>query len=233
MGYNVYYQPENLGLSLLTSLDEGGLSYEYNTLIVLRHDATGRLFHTTDSGCSCPTPFEFDHFNSPDDHSLKEITKETLVNFKVVINAFPVSDTERYSALSKVISALSQVGLDANQVKHTEKQEEPVKTVTPMLWFRFRQNNSGGSFSNNPFNLVVEAASAQEANHIAEQHIYFDGCSSGVDCGCCGDRWSRVSGEAADNYEIFTTEQEAIDLSKDQSDRWMKDPVIKVVRLAA
>lgn len=41
--------------------------------------------------------------------------------------------------------------------------------------------------------MIVEAQSADHANQRAESSgLYFDGCSGGNDCDCCGDRWSRV-----------------------------------------
>lgn len=54
--HNPYYNPEKLGLEML-SFDEPNLSYEYNTYIFVR-TPDGRVFAAQDSGCSCPTPFE-------------------------------------------------------------------------------------------------------------------------------------------------------------------------------
>ena len=53
---NPYYNPEKLGLSLL-SFDEPNLCYEYNTLCFWKTE-DGRIYTASDSGCSCPTPFE-------------------------------------------------------------------------------------------------------------------------------------------------------------------------------
>jgi len=58
-----------------------------------------------------------------------------------------------------------------------------------MAFYHFSQNNSGGHFSGPP-HVVIEAINASEANYIAQQNdIYFNGCASGIDCTCCGDRW--------------------------------------------
>lgn len=57
--YNPYYSPEKCGLELLSVIDEPGLSYEYNTTIVTKDIETGKIFVVSDSGCSCPTPFEW------------------------------------------------------------------------------------------------------------------------------------------------------------------------------
>ena len=64
-------------------------------------------------------------------------------------------------------------------------------------WYEFLQNNSGGSFENDPkagigFTVWVEARNPDEASARAQDiGLYFDGVSDGVDCGCCGDRWSE------------------------------------------
>lgn len=62
-----------------------------------------------------------------------------------------------------------------------------------MPFFHFNQNNSGGSFSltdNLTHHVVVEAHDAAHANlRLTQLGGYFDGCSMGRDCDCCGDRW--------------------------------------------
>lgn len=66
-------------------------------------------------------------------------------------------------------------------------------------WWTFSQNNSGGFFDHDPGkgignHVIIEADNSDHANNRAKGiGIYFDGCDSGIDCGCCGDRWYRVS----------------------------------------
>ena len=64
------------------------------------------------------------------------------------------------------------------------------------MFFDYRQNNSGGSFITNcdvDVFVIIEAESAAEADDRAQDiGIYFDGCDSGFDCPCCGDRWYRA-----------------------------------------
>lgn len=71
--HNVYSHPENVGLELIGALDEPDLSYEYNTLIAVNHKESGRVFWASNSGCSCPTPFEDFYFNGPDENNLEEV----------------------------------------------------------------------------------------------------------------------------------------------------------------
>ena len=63
------------------------------------------------------------------------------------------------------------------------------------MFFDYAQNNSGGSYTYNhnagiSEHVIIEAANVDEANRRAEDiGLYFDGCESGYDCECCGDRW--------------------------------------------
>lgn len=65
-----------------------------------------------------------------------------------------------------------------------------------MTWFKYRQNNSGGSFTYDAHrgisvNVIIQADDYQEANERAEMiGLYFD---SDADCSCCGSRWSDQS----------------------------------------
>jgi hypothetical protein len=54
---NPYYHPEDLELELL-SFDEPSMCYEYNTLCFWA-TKNGLIYSASDSGCSCPTPFEY------------------------------------------------------------------------------------------------------------------------------------------------------------------------------
>lgn len=75
-----------------------------------------------------------------------------------------------------------------------ENTKPAAKELKPLRYFHFSQNNSGGSFYINDevaYHVIIQAHSAENANEIAlDIGIYFDGCSSGRDCDCCGDRWS-------------------------------------------
>ncbi len=72
---NIYYDPAKFELEIIHSLDEDNLCYEYNTFLVFLHTPSGRVFYASDSGCSCPTPFEEYNFKGPDDNNLNEVKK--------------------------------------------------------------------------------------------------------------------------------------------------------------
>lgn len=64
-----------------------------------------------------------------------------------------------------------------------------------MPFFHFRQNNSGGQFVRDndvDKHVIIEASDALGASLRARDiGIYFDGVYRGLDCDCCGDRWTR------------------------------------------
>jgi hypothetical protein len=61
-----YNAPEKWGLKIIGSLGDPNACYSFDDLIVWRHDS-GVIFWATDSGCSCPSPFE-------DVKSLRDLT---------------------------------------------------------------------------------------------------------------------------------------------------------------
>jgi hypothetical protein len=73
-----------------------------------------------------------------------------------------------------------------------------------MLYYHFHQNNSGG-FHVGPKDVFIQAEDVDTANKIAEEEteIYFNGCSTGNDCNCCGDRWNRAYGEGMETPKIW------------------------------
>lgn len=50
-----YNQPESFGLEIVFSDDQGG-AYQFDMFVVWESE-DGTLYYATDSGCSCPSPF--------------------------------------------------------------------------------------------------------------------------------------------------------------------------------
>jgi hypothetical protein len=77
------------------------------------------------------------------------------------------------------------------------------------MFFTFNQNNSGGSFdfdvdSGITHIVVIEAATKELALEKAVGiGIYFNGCETGKDCECCGDRWHEPWDDGSDAPEIY------------------------------
>lgn len=80
------------------------------------------------------------------------------------------------------------------------------------MFYEFDQNNSGGKFIVNDevcHRLFIEADSEEEALSKAEDlGCYWNGVADGIDCPCCGDRWSQYAERinlmkyAADGYKV-------------------------------
>ncbi|MFM2393156.1 MAG: hypothetical protein RLZZ546_1138 [Bacteroidota bacterium] len=75
---NPYYSPEKCGLQILDSINTAG-SYEYDMFVVWVKLDDNSIWWATDSGCSCPVPFEVGR------HDLHEITEETYYNFDLAL----------------------------------------------------------------------------------------------------------------------------------------------------
>lgn len=75
------------------------------------------------------------------------------------------------------------------------------------MFYTYRQNNSGGKFVQDDRvgnYVIVEGDDVADANERAEAiGLYFDGCSHGMDCGCCGDRWNPAYGEGSAQPTIY------------------------------
>lgn len=54
---NLYNNPEKFGLEIVDGIDYAG-SYEFEMRVIFRVKESGELLMGSDSGCSCPSPFE-------------------------------------------------------------------------------------------------------------------------------------------------------------------------------
>ena len=75
-------------------------------------------------------------------------------------------------------------------------------------FYKYRQNNSGGHFHIEDEDGIgprvwIEAVDASHADDLARSiGIYFNGVRDGMDCGCCGNRWSETWGDGSVSPEI-------------------------------
>ena len=104
--HNVYYNPASWGMEIFAELDNPNLSYEYETLIVLKHVESGKFYWAHDSGCSCPTPFE-DYGKLED---LTALTQQTFADFESEVKDFGYEPelmvAEKQDIVRKVKAAL-------------------------------------------------------------------------------------------------------------------------------
>lgn len=96
--HNPYYSPELCGLEIFESIDTAG-SYEFDIFCIWKQEETGNLYWDSDSGCSCPSPFD----NGDNGHDLKPITKDTFYNFDQALkNHYSINDND-YREISKKV----------------------------------------------------------------------------------------------------------------------------------
>ena len=74
---NIYYSPEKYGVKVLGEVQEDQ-AWSFNKFVVWQRTSDGALFYASDSGCSCPSPFE--DYTSVE--SLSAITKQTDKTFE-------------------------------------------------------------------------------------------------------------------------------------------------------
>lgn len=75
-----YYNPGDFGLEIVDSIDSNYDSYGFDMFILWKHTESGKFYIGTDSGCSCPSPFE-------DVHSLDSLTEvDSFSNFEWYLN---------------------------------------------------------------------------------------------------------------------------------------------------
>lgn len=99
---------------------------------------------------------------------------------------------------------------------------------TQLKLYRFRQTNSGGFFhytEDLDKNVYIQATSTYEANGRAEElGIYFDGCRSGQDCNCCGDRWDE-----AEEYRAIESSEEFVERLKWDAEYMEANSIICII----
>lgn len=111
MGYyekDVYYNPEDFGLTIVASVDwlDGG--YEYDMTVVWV-DENGQYYWGNSSGCSCTSPFEMD--NSVDD--LKKATKFQCIEYlqSRLAETYFYSTREAEAINNEVVQAIEKLVL--------------------------------------------------------------------------------------------------------------------------
>lgn len=100
MGYmepDVYMQPEHFGLETVGTVSWDDEPYQFDLTIVLR-DRDGRLYWASDSGCSCPSPFE-------DFTSIEDLRTGTVYQLIQEL-------TDRCEGMEKVVDLLARIKME-------------------------------------------------------------------------------------------------------------------------
>lgn len=71
---NPYYDPDDFGLVIVGSFDWSEPDYSFDMCVVWYEPTSGKYYWASDSGCSCPSPFEdfhsVDQFQSGSEHDV-------------------------------------------------------------------------------------------------------------------------------------------------------------------
>lgn len=73
---DVYHQPEAFGLEVVTQMGDSEARWSFDLLVLWRRTEDGKLFWGSDSGCSCPSPFEEATHGVDDLHPLPETARD-------------------------------------------------------------------------------------------------------------------------------------------------------------
>jgi len=100
------------------------------------------------------------------------------------------------------------------------------------MFYTFSQNNSGGSFEVTDSVAEYVVVEANDLTHAIERAlaigIYFDGVNAGLDCECCGDRWSepyRDNGTPTPEFGIWVLDGGHVRAAYDSAFSPWTDPV--------
>lgn len=108
--YGPYHSPENYGLEMIGDIN-WGTGYEFDMIVVWKRLEDGAFLWASDSGCSCPTPFEGHRLND----GIELI--ENLATFHALLLAKNAMAGERYdprneaAAITDLVTRLHGLGL--------------------------------------------------------------------------------------------------------------------------
>lgn len=77
---NVYYDPEHFGLVKVTEFERSEPSWSFDTFVIWYSAETDTYYWGSDSGCSCPSPFEDFSYNETDSLVVNLLAAEDVLN---------------------------------------------------------------------------------------------------------------------------------------------------------
>lgn len=77
---NIYYDPEHFGLVKVTEFERSEPCYSFDTFVVWYSKDNDTYYWGSDSGCSCPSPFEDFGYNETDSLVVNLLAAEDVLN---------------------------------------------------------------------------------------------------------------------------------------------------------
>lgn len=101
---HLYDEPERYGFETIGEIDWGVNSYNFDLTVAWIETETGRIFVASDSGCSCPRPFE-------DIEGIEDLTEITKPMELIKYLADVQSEKEADHATGEVGELIMKVGM--------------------------------------------------------------------------------------------------------------------------
>lgn len=98
---NPYYTPEAFGLTIVGEVEWSEPCYSFDTTVVWK-DEEGNFYWASDSGCSCPSPFE-------DYNSLEQLNKGTAHEVAQALQAGLDESYDKEYAEPKIVDLLARI----------------------------------------------------------------------------------------------------------------------------
>ena len=126
---DVYYNPQNFGLTVMGDVNWEYEDYSFDFTAVWKHE-NGSFYMGRDSGCSCPSPFEYvdslDKLNGP--LSVWEVITELNSTVESEFGDPEYINAENYASVIAQVGELSVRLLNNRQenmatIKDSQKQE--------------------------------------------------------------------------------------------------------------
>lgn len=101
---NFYYHPEKYGLTPVGEVSWDDAAYQFDFTVVYHRKEDGKFLYASDSGCSCPSPFE--------DHELSDLEEiESLGAFQTWLNGHSSRDDQSPMEIVNLLEKLHGLGL--------------------------------------------------------------------------------------------------------------------------
>lgn len=108
---DIYYSPEKFDLEVVGEIDFSSGSYEFDLTVVWRDTETGALYYADDSGCSCPSPFEY---QGRDSLTRVTRTQDLIDHFEDrKRDSYDYDPSDEYSAASRIDAEVGALILKA------------------------------------------------------------------------------------------------------------------------
>lgn len=158
---NLYYNPEEFGLEIVDELEDPQADYSFNKIVVWKHKETKKLFWASDSGCSCPSPFENYQFSGPDRTNLGSM-ESSRKDFELEVENHPIGMDSKAAMLALVKKLIRKTKVKPPVIKQRERIDV------------FRMNSSDFTYNPKPLNEFLKWISKTLEEKLKEVEVKYE-----------------------------------------------------------